>query len=160
MDFFDGLVPMRDMWETLSQHIGSSSNFFPHQCNLVNCRSRFLPLVDAAEENCLLVVVGMKSDKVTRETRPVPPEQPMLLAQRINKRKLDKVPYFEASSLAGLNVEEVFNFIFHTCLPLSKKEDLTRTASASSGVVNLSDSIPPKKGQDPPMARNKSSCCW
>ena len=91
---------------------------------LIICRARFLPLLQAAEPDCLVVVIGMKQDLLTTDNRAVEQKEALILAKEANSRKLDKIPYYEASSVSGHNVDNVFEYIFQTCLPqVSKNSD-------------------------------------
>lgn len=79
-------------------------------------QSRFVPLLDAAEEYCLKVVVGTKLDLVTPATRQVMPIEGQALAKMLNPDLTEHIPYFETSSLEGTKVDETFEFIFKCAL--------------------------------------------
>ncbi|KAL5014663.1 hypothetical protein ScPMuIL_008933 [Solemya velum] len=92
--------------------------------------ARFLPLLDSADPDCVKIVVGTKMDLLTGDSREVTPEEAKRFAREINSTvdpsKFTRDPYFETSSLTGYNVNEVFEFIFQLCLPMSgdtKKKD-------------------------------------
>ena len=80
-------------------------------------RARFLPLLDAAEEDCLLVVVGTKTDLLSESNRAVDMQEALVFSKEINKRKLNEIPYFETSSKTGHNVNRVFEYILANRLP-------------------------------------------
>ncbi|XP_048780159.1 ras-related protein Rab-20-like [Ostrea edulis] len=85
--------------------------------------ARFIPLLDAANEDCIKVVVGMKLDALGEDQREVTTQEGKKFAREINEKidisKLPNEPYFETSSKTGHNVTEVFEYIFQHCLPLS-----------------------------------------
>jgi len=87
-----------------------------------------------------VVVIGMKQDLLTVDNRAVEQKEALMLAKEVNKRTLDKIPYYEASSVSGHNVENVFEYIFQTCLPQEAKNldglhvsDLTLEEKAQTG---------------------------
>ncbi|ELU15702.1 hypothetical protein CAPTEDRAFT_56170, partial [Capitella teleta] len=83
-------------------------------------RARFKGLLEAAEDDCLVVVVGTKLDMVTEENRAVPPQDAKALARELNTQQLTELPYFETSSLSGHNVDRLFEYIFQHCLPVNE----------------------------------------
>jgi len=107
-------------------------------------RAVFSPLLRSARDNCLCVVIGTKSDLVASEGRAVNSNDALTLARELNSCR-DCQPYFETSSLTGDNVNEVFDFIFKTCLSEDRKNEQLTNAST----INLNDQ----------KAQAKSSCC-
>ncbi|KAK3088010.1 hypothetical protein FSP39_013393 [Pinctada imbricata] len=112
--------------------------------------ARFIPLLDAAHEDCLKVVVGMKVDILTPGTREVTVEEARKFSREINDKldlsKLPGDPYFETSSKSGLNVSEVFEYVFQYCLPLSDAQRKTQDQET----VDLNN---------PLNSKPKSKCC-
>ncbi|XP_046859156.1 ras-related protein Rab-20-like isoform X2 [Xenia sp. Carnegie-2017] len=87
-------------------------------------KQRHIPLLEAAEEKCLCVVVGTKLDIVKNSSRQISSEMGKNLAKAQNEERLNEMktlPFFETSSKTGKNVEDVFEFILNTCLPLDEK---------------------------------------
>ncbi|KAH9512244.1 Ras- protein Rab-20 [Bulinus truncatus] len=88
--------------------------------------ARFGSILEAANVDCLKVVVGTKLDLLDQRSRDVTPEEGKKLARELNEhldvKKLPREPYFETSSLKNQNVNEVFEFIFQHCLPLSPEQ--------------------------------------
>lgn len=113
-------------------------------------RARFLPLLDSADPDCVKIVVGTKMDLLTGDSREVTPEEAKRFAREINSTvdpsKFTCDPYFETSSLTGYNVNEVFEFIFQLCLPMSGDTKKKRPGS----VVDLESSH---------TATGKKNCC-
>ncbi|XP_038051572.1 ras-related protein Rab-20-like [Patiria miniata] len=105
---------------------------------------RYLPLLDAAKEDCLLCVTGMKLDLVKDKAR-VDRHQAEKFAMQVNGARYKdatesevRKPYFETSSLTGENVDKVFEFIFSTLLPLGEDGSIQHKASQQSrGVVHV-----------------------
>ena len=97
-------------------------------------RARFTPMLGAANDDCLRVVVATKLDLVSPEQREITVEEGRRLARELNEHidlsKAPFEPYFETSSKNGKGVNEVFEYIFQYCLPLSdeqkKKQSHTR----------------------------------
>lgn len=121
-------------------------------------RARFQSLLEAAEENCLVVIVGMKLDLLTGSNRAVSASDGKLLAKELNKQQLAELPYFETSSLTGHNVDRVFEYIFQHCLPLDSAGNPLPCprARCPSGTVDLGAT----KGKSGiPEATPKSGCC-
>ena len=119
------------------------------------CRARFLPLLQSAEEDCLLVVVGTKLDLLNAvKSRPIPRQDAILLATEINSGNLGSVPYFETSSITGQNVNKVFEYILNHCLPLDDtgENDVRKPAMKSSSVIDLEKS-------SIPQTRDRKACC-
>ncbi|KAK3771551.1 hypothetical protein RRG08_066640 [Elysia crispata] len=90
--------------------------------------ARFGSILEAANEDCLKVVVGTKSDELDQSTRDVSAEEGRRLALELNP-ELDQAyvercgaPYFETSALKNENVTEMFEYIFQRCLPLSAEQ--------------------------------------
>ncbi|XP_071144432.1 ras-related protein Rab-20-like [Mytilus galloprovincialis] len=116
-------------------------------------KSRFVPLVDqATEDNCLKVIVGTKLDLLEPSKRKVTVDEARKFSREINPNieyaKLKHDPYFETSSLQGINVDEVFEYIFGHCLPLSDVERI-KMKNKTRGTVDLGESTamtPEKKG--------------
>ena len=102
--------------------------------------NRHLQLLEAAEPNCLVCVVGTKRDLVTDSTREVSEKSAKALATEINVSKgrapetLSQIPFFETSSKTGENVDEVFDFILHTCLPLDDENKAALSVRKRTGV--------------------------
>ena len=103
-------------------------------------KERHLQLLEAAEPNCLIVVVGTKTDLVTRDTREVPSSAGEKLAIEQNERKgrprsgFSVYPFFETSAKTGNNVDKVFEFILNTCLPLDDEETARNSLRKMSGL--------------------------
>ncbi|CAH1265968.1 RAB20 [Branchiostoma lanceolatum] len=121
-------------------------------------QERFLPILDGAEDNCLITVVGTKLDLVTEETRQVKPEEAESLARELNSARIEKDRTvgekklsFETSAKTGHSVEELFNVMFGICLPLDKAP---KTAKRKTSTVDL---------DAPPSSRvpvgEKAGCC-
>lgn len=110
----------------------------------MDCRARFIPLLEAANEDCLKVVVGMKLDALSEDQREVTQQEGKKFAREINDNidlsKLSTDPYFETSSKTGFNVTEVFEFIFQFCLPLSEAQLKDAQGSGGVNLVNSSNS--------------------
>lgn len=99
-----------------------------------------MQLLDASEPNCLIVVVGTKTDLVTSNSREIQSSAGERLALEQNEKKgrprssfKDK-PFFETSAKTGENVEEVFDFILNTCLPLDDEETAKNSLRRTSGL--------------------------
>jgi len=103
-------------------------------------KERHLQLLEATEPNCLIVVVGTKTDLVTRDSREVPSSVGEKLAIEQNERKgrprggFNVYPFFETSAKTGNNVDKVFEFILNTCLPLDDEETARNSLSKMSGL--------------------------
>ena len=102
--------------------------FFFFACVYFFQRARFGSILEAANEDCLKVVVGTKSDELDQSTRDVSAEEGRRLALELNP-ELDQAyvercgaPYFETSALKNENVTEMFEYIFQRCLPLSAEQ--------------------------------------
>ena len=101
---------------------------------------RHLQLLEAAEPNCLIVVVGTKIDLVTNDSREVPSSAGERLALEQNEKKgrlrssFKKKPFFETSSKSGENVEEVFDYILNTCLPLDDEKTAKKSVRRTSAL--------------------------
>lgn len=101
---------------------------------------RHLHLLESAEPNCLVVITGTKKDLIASSKRAVSEEAGLELAKQQNKSKdrplesLSQIPFFETSAKTGENVDNVFNFIFKTCLPLDDKEMASMYAKKHTGV--------------------------
>ena len=107
-------------------------------------RAIFAPLLPATLDGCLNVVIGTKLDLAASQGRAVDSADGRTLAAELNATKGCQ-PYFETSSLTGENVEEVFEFIFKTCLPQNDSEKPNSLGSS----VRL----------DGHAEKTKSSCC-
>lgn len=69
--------------------------------------------------------------------------------QNLNLSKLTHDPYFETSSLEGINVDDVFEYIFQYCLPLNDVEKI-KMRNRNLGTVDLTESTvmtPEKRGK-------------
>ena len=103
-------------------------------------KERHLQLLEAAEPNCLIVVVGTKTDLVTRDSREVPSSVGEKLAIEQNERKgrprsgFSVYPFFETSAKTGNNVDKVFELILNTCLPLDDEETARNSLRKMSGL--------------------------
>jgi len=103
-------------------------------------KERQLQLLEGAEPNCLVVVVGTKADLVTKDTREIPFAVGEKLALEQNEKKgrptnsFKVNPFFETSAKTGKNVEKVFDFILNTCLPLNDEETAMKSIRKSSGL--------------------------
>lgn len=114
-------------------------------------QERYLPLLDAAKETCLLCVVATKRDLISSDCKVgVSREEAEQFALQMNAHLYRdsrnahlRKPYFETSSKSGLNIEEVFEFIFAALLGghadaagaarrAGRGVDLDRQASKSS----------------------------
>ncbi|KAH3897179.1 ras-related protein Rab-20-like isoform X1 [Dreissena polymorpha] len=86
--------------------------------------ARFLPLLDAAHEDCLKVVVGTKRDMLKETDREISVDEAIEFSKEINKNidlsRLKGDPYFETSAKSGYNVSRVFEYMFQYCLPDTK----------------------------------------
>ena len=103
-------------------------------------KDRHLQLLEGAEPNCLVVVVGTKTDLVTNDTREIPFSVGEKFALEQNEKKgrsrnsFKVFPFFETSAKTGKNVEEVFDFILNTCLPLDDEETARKSIRQSSAL--------------------------
>ena len=125
---------------------------------------RYLPLLDAAKEDCLLCVTGMKLDIVDNNSR-VDRHQAEKFAMQLNTGRykdcqdLDfQKPYFETSSLTGENVDSVFEFIFSTLLPSTKDGAgiQHKVSQQNKGVVHVDLDDQLSSSQSSPRSKN---CC-
>ena len=97
--------------------------------------------MDASEPNCLVVVVGTKTDLVTNDSREIPSSAGERLALEQNEKKgrprenFKEKPFFETSAKTGQNVEEVFDFILNTCLPLDDEETAKMSVRKTSALT-------------------------
>ncbi|XP_066284964.1 ras-related protein Rab-20-like [Branchiostoma lanceolatum] len=121
-------------------------------------QERFLPILDGAEDNCLITVVGTKLDLVTEETRQVKPEEAESLARELNSARIEKDRTvgekklsFETSAKTGHSVEELFNVMFGICLPLDKAP---KTGKRKTSTVDLDA---PSSSRVP--VGEKAGCC-
>ncbi|GFO45746.1 ras-related protein rab-20 [Plakobranchus ocellatus] len=117
--------------------------------------ARFGSILDAANEDCLKIVVGTKSDVLDESTRDVSAEEGRKLALELNP-DLDQAyvemagaPYFETSALKDENVTEMFEYIFQRCLPLSPEQH-NRFKGKKSTIDLLEDST---------EGPNRKKCC-
>ncbi|XP_041361590.1 ras-related protein Rab-20-like [Gigantopelta aegis] len=114
--------------------------------------ARFTPLLESANKDCLVVIVGTKLDLVTPESREILVEEGKKLSMELNEHidtsTLSRPPYFETSSLNGHNVKDVFEFVFQHCLPLS---DSQRKNQHVSNTVDLYESTKTNS--------SKKKCC-
>ena len=105
-------------------------------------RARFTPMLGAANEDCLRIVVATKMDLVSPEKREITVEEGKKLAREMNEHldlsKTPFAPYFETSSKDGLGVGEVFEYIFQHCLPLSD-EQRKRQGHVRRDTIDLMD---------------------
>lgn len=117
-------------------------------------KSRFVPLVDSAtEDHCFKVVVGTKMDMLEPGKRKITVDEARQYSREINQNlnfsKLNHDPYFETSSLEGINIDDVFEYIFQYCLPLSDVEKI-KMRNRNLGTINLTESTamtPEKRGK-------------
>ncbi|XP_050392603.1 ras-related protein Rab-20 [Patella vulgata] len=113
--------------------------------------ARFLPLVESSTEKCLKVVVGTKIDLLENGKRDITIEEGRKLAQELNEgldlSKVEGDPYFETSSKNGTNVQEVFEYMFQYCLPLTGQKSTVR-----KDIVDLYET-------DTNSPRAKKACC-
>ncbi|XP_033640697.1 ras-related protein Rab-20-like isoform X1 [Asterias rubens] len=122
---------------------------------------RYLPLLDAAKEDCLLCITGMKLDIIDDKTREVDRCHAEKFAMQLNANRFKeddtKKPYFETSSLTGENVDEVFDFIFSTLLPTDKdNSSIHRSGSQQSrGLIHVEDD----DLQSGSEIRRSKNCC-
>ena len=99
-----------------------------------------MQLLEASEPNCLVVVVGTKRDLVTNDSREIPSSAGEKLALEQNEKKgrprenFKKKPFFETSAKTGKNVEEVFDYILNTCLPLNDEVTAKKSLRQSSAL--------------------------
>lgn len=127
--------------------------------SLVGFSSRFIPLLHSADEKCLCVVVGMKSDLLTPDmTSRVSAEAGIRLARELNKDRHfeTETPYFETSSLLNKNVDDVFQYIFQTLLPLEKGSYSEMTSKRSRSLLDLESPVDSKKDGS---STNQKRCC-
>jgi Ras family len=112
-------------------------------------RALFVPLLQCALDSCLNIVVGTKLDLVASKGRAVEAADGLKLARELNPGT-DCQSYFETSSLTGDNVNEVFEFIFKTCLMKADKDNEKIQQQQTGGsTIKLHN----------PVESNKSSCC-
>ncbi|XP_019633803.1 PREDICTED: ras-related protein Rab-20-like [Branchiostoma belcheri] len=121
-------------------------------------QERFLPILEGAEDDCLIAVVGTKLDLVTEETRQVLPDEAENLAKELNTPRnekhrtvADRKLSFETSAKSGHNVEELFSAMFDICLPLDKAP---KTPKRNTSTVDLEAPSSNKV----PMGE-KAGCC-
>ncbi|XP_072032268.1 ras-related protein Rab-20-like [Amphiura filiformis] len=107
-------------------------------------QERYLPLLEAAKEDCLLCVTAMKQDLLTDSNRAVPQEEAERFALQMNANRYRdtrnaprRKPYFETSALSGQNVDEVFEFIFTT---LFGRQGNSGNPAPRKGVINVDGS--------------------
>lgn len=110
-------------------------------------QTRHIPLLEAADENCLVVTVGTKLDLVSPRSRQISNdagEQFAVIANPSRFKDEDntalRIPFFETSSLSGENVDSVFLYIFNTLLPLDREGNPINPSAGRSqppGVVDL-----------------------
>lgn len=103
--------------------------------------ARFTPMLSAANDDCIRVVVGTKMDLLPSGQREIKLEEGQNLARELNNH-IDlsgaaQLPYFETSSKSGVGVNEVFEYIFQHCLPLSEQQQ--KKHSQHRDVVDLYD---------------------
>ncbi|XP_002730555.1 ras-related protein Rab-20-like [Saccoglossus kowalevskii] len=140
-------------------------------------QTRHLPLLEAAEKNCLAVAVGTKLDLVSPTSRQVSNDAGEQFAVLSNPDKFkegcdskQRIPFFETSSLTGENIDNVFLYIFSTLLPLDREGnaiDPNAGRKRPSGVVDLDTSHPqpqqqqssPSGSPPPPMGTRQHRCC-
>ena len=119
---------------------------------------RFIALLQSAEVDCVKVVVGCKSDKLTEGTkRCISMDEARKLATDLNNnvKDLTVVPYFETSSLNGSNIEAVFEFILNHCLPLTgPRADLKREQL----LLSKKATIMPTDEDAPKQTSSKCAC--
>ncbi|XP_025089110.1 ras-related protein Rab-20-like isoform X1 [Pomacea canaliculata] len=112
--------------------------------------ARFSPMLSAANDDCMRVIVATKSDLLEPGSREITVDEGKRLAREFNAHiDLTKVPfepYFETSSKLGTGVTEVFEYIFQHCLPLSDEQKKRHT-----DIIDLVDA---PRGQD----KTKCSC--
>ncbi|XP_071941089.1 ras-related protein Rab-20-like [Antedon mediterranea] len=129
---------------------------------------RFLPLLDAAKDDCLFCVTGTKLDlkkaiakneNNQTDSSHVTKEEAENFALKINeariKSKMSPVvtPCFETSALTGENVCEVFEYIFEELLPLGKTREVSR------GSKKIKDKNIISIDKEEPMTESKKLCC-
>ena len=121
--------------------------------------TRFIALLQTAEPGCLKVVVGCKSDCLPTEKRAVRLQECQNLALQLNPGHSDMActPYFETSSLKGLNVERVFEFIFSHCLPLTGPRADAKRAEIMK-LKNSARTVRLEKDGDSPVSVSKCAC--
>lgn len=109
---------------------------------LLSLRARFSNILEAANLDCLKVVVGTKLDliKAESDSRDVTFDEGQKLAMELNSNldisSLPHAPYFETSSLLDENIQKVFDFILDYCLPLSAEQKSKQEFSKNS-VIDL-----------------------
>ncbi|KAI0232036.1 Ras-related protein Rab-7b [Lamellibrachia satsuma] len=86
-------------------------------------RARFKTLLQDANKDCLVVVVGTKLDLLSSQAREVSQDDALVLARELNTGSLKQLPYFETSSLTGQNIVKVFEYIFTEKLSQQTLED-------------------------------------
>ncbi|XP_033109145.1 ras-related protein Rab-20-like [Anneissia japonica] len=138
---------------------------------------RFLPLLDAAKEDCLFCVTGTKLDLVKnlsdsatnghdagsktienkKNARQVTQQEAVEFAMQINEprfknKKPETRPFFETSSLTGENVCDVFEYIFQELLPIGEDRMTTRGSKQvkDKNVISVDNE---------PTTERKKPCC-
>lgn len=108
--------------------------------SLTTLHDKHLHLLQSAEPNCLIVIVGTKKDLIITQSRAVSEEAGKQLAKQQNSNKsreltsLSCIPFFETSSKTGEQVDEVFDFILNSCLPLDDNATARMYARKNTGV--------------------------
>ncbi|XP_064480196.1 ras-related protein Rab-20-like [Ornithodoros turicata] len=78
--------------------------------------NRYLQLMSTVNGFPLKVLVGTKSDLLKEKRRQVTMAEAQQFASNINPSlPAGDIPYFETSSVTGVNVEKVFEYIFDHC---------------------------------------------
>lgn len=113
--------------------------------------ARFTPMLSGANEDCLRVVVATKLDLLSPEKREISVEDGKRLARELNEHidlsKSKCEPYFETSSKLGEGVDEVFEFIFQHCLPLSAEQRKKQDKVHRDTIDLLDDNHQPPQGK-------------
>ncbi|XP_054723721.1 ras-related protein Rab-24-like [Uloborus diversus] len=113
----------------------------------------YLPILNNSSSAKLKVVVGTKRDLIRSNRRQVTEEEGVELAKKLNPQ-IDPgngvIPYFETSSKNGLNVDEMFEYIFQYFYPNGGTEP--RPLSGEDRNILLTNNNASTK-------KNSYSCC-
>jgi len=117
-------------------------------------RNRFVPMLEYAEKDCLIAVVGTKHDLVNRAMSKRCSALVKNFMKSLNEQLTDcsQIRYFETSSLSGHNVDKVFECIFELYFSRISKIKLKKVHRGNAAVPNISLNTSSKKPE-------QVSCC-